>query len=250
MSSLAPVLIVTLGLAAGPSGVAEPAPDAGAERSGQVPVDGIAAIVNGEVITIGEVRRAAQLLRKTGAEREPGGCGGLGAEAVQTGRQAEAGGELSEQELTAARECLIDGALVYREARRFPQLGVDRTRVRDTYRQLLESFPDRAAFEDELDRLGLTPEAVRRDLNRQLLVSAYIDNRFRATVDIDEEEARGLYRDELAPDMRERGIEPPPFEEVSGDYVYPILREREVNRRVESWLQDLHARATIRRMYP
>lgn len=224
---------------------------AGSQELPAILVDGIAAVVNDEVISIGEVQRAALLLREAGADRPAGGCGGLGARAMSSGVTSAAdAAELPTEALDTARECLIDGTLVYREARRFPQLDVTRADVNAAYRRLQESFPDRDTFRAELDRLGLTPEGVLRDLRRQLLVTAYIETRFRATVDVDESEARAYYSEELVPGMQEEGIAPPAYEEVAEEYVLPILREREVRRRVESWLEDLRARATIRRLYP
>lgn len=221
-------------------------------RAQQQTVDGIAAVVNGEVVSIAEVVRAALLLRLHRDGRPATGCGGLGTEAVTSGDEqtAELRSEPDTDELKAALECLIDGALAFREARRFPQLDVTREQVDDAYRRLESSFTDDAAFAAALERFGLTTDGLRRDLRRQLLVAAYVDSRFRATVDIDEETARAYYREQLIPDMRARGIEPPPYEEVAEDYVLPILQEREVNRRVVSWLEDLRARATIRRLYP
>lgn len=248
-------LVLLVLMTAAPRAGASALPGAAAaldRRPPQQTADGIAAVVNGEVISIAEVVRAALLLRVHRGSRPAAGCGGLETEAAASGgdHTAELRSEPDTGELEAALECLIDGVLAFREARRFPQLDVTREQVDVAYRGLESSFPDADAFAAALERYGLTTDGLRRDLRRQLLVSAYVDSRFRATVDIDEESARAYYREQLIPDMRARGIEPPPYEEVAEDYVRPILQEREVNRRVVSWLEDLRARATIRRLYP
>lgn len=223
--------------------------------AGQHTTDGIAAIVNDEVISMGEVHRAARLLAARDADRPPLGCGGLGADAMEPpspGRSPDPPAEEAAEPggLAVALECLIDGTLVFREVRRFPQLEVTRMQVLEAYDALVEAWPSREAFERELQRAGLSPAELQRDLRRQLLVAAYVENRFRGTVDVTDEEARTYFDETLAPDMRERGIEPPPFEDVADAFVVPILREREVNRRVESWIQDLRARADIDVRYP
>lgn len=215
-----------------------------------VPVDGIAAIVNAEVISIGEVLRAAALVRDSALWNAAGACGPWAgreprAKTLRPPEQEEPAAP--GRQLSQALECLIDRTLVFREVRRFPQLDVSESEVRDAYEQVAGSFESPDAFGRELQRYGLTPDGVRSDLRLQLLIANYIDDRFRATVDISRQQARDYWEQTLAPDMRRRGIEVPSFESVTENFIIPILREREVNRRVQSWVSDLRQRATIRR---
>ena len=92
-----------------------------------VPVDGIAAIVNGEVISIGEMHRAAALVRDSALWNAAGACGPWAgreprAETLRPPEQEEPAAP--GQQLLQALECLIDRTLVFREVRRFPQLDV------------------------------------------------------------------------------------------------------------------------------
>lgn len=243
---------------------------AGAQQDAGRPVDGIAAIVNEEIISIGELERAARWLAGRPEGAPATGCGGIGARALEP-EAAEMAGETTPSPPGAPRpsgerepplspddpellertlQCLIDGALVFREMRRFPQIDVTRSLVLESYDRLVDSWASPEAFAAELHRQGLTAEELRRDLRRQLLVSAYVDSRFRATIDVGEVEARGYFEETLAPDMRSRGIEPPAYEAVAEEFVIPILRERELTRRVESWIGDLRARADIEIRYP
>jgi hypothetical protein len=236
-----------------------PAVHGQADGASVIARDGIAAIVNDEVISLGEVQRTA-LLRRDAATAGLGSTCGQGPapglrDAPADAALAPAGSRdsadaPSQEELTAALDCLIDATLVYREVRRFPQLGVTDAQVDDLMAQLQAAWESAEQLDAALLRLGLLRSEVRTDLRRQLLTAAYIDSRFRATVDISEEEAQRVWRDELVPDMRERGIEVPEFEEVAEDLVMPLLREREVNRRVQSWIGDLRTRATIDRRFP
>lgn len=280
-------VLAGLMLAPGRGSAAGPPPFAREVRTQQAPAqevrDGIAAIVNDEVISIGEVRRTALLRRDARAAglgstcgRGPAPIGGEGTPelAVPSSDPAAEGpgrpadlpadaaaptGAPTRQELVDALDCLIDATLVFREVRRFPQLGVDEEQVDALMAQLEAAWasPERPAGPDAaealdagLRQLGLLRSEVRADLHRQLLTTAYIDTRFRATVDISDEEARRAWSEELAPGMRARGIEVPPYEQVAGDLVVPLLREREVNRRVQSWIGDLRTRATIDRRFP
>ncbi len=221
--------------------------------------DGIAAVVNGEVISIGEVRRTALLAREeslgigelcaaqSGLAMEPA----LGNQpATPSPIPGASDRELSPAELQRARECLIDTRLVFREVRRFPRVGADDERIDAMMDALTAQFETPAAFAAEMRRLGMGLEEIRSDLRRQLLVGEYVDGRFRATVEITEEQARAAWAQEFVPNMETEGVPVPAFEEVANDYVIPILRQREVNRRVQSWILDLRERATIRRMYP
>lgn len=216
-------------------------------------IDGIAAVVNDEVVSIGEVRRAAAVVRESALWNVAGACAALTGDTTATSddRHATAESPGSEHDaLAAALECLIDRNLVFREVRRFPQLDVPSATIEAAVQQIADTFSSPAAWQAELRRLGLTPQSVRADLRRQMLIANYIDSRFRATVDISTERARQFFSDELAPDMRRRRIPVPSFESVAEPFVIPILREREVNRRVQSWIVDLRGRASIRRSFP
>jgi hypothetical protein len=234
--------------------LATPASGAALAQQGEV-IDGIAATVNAEVITIGEVQRAALMARE---DRQPIGrlCPGapLAGESPSAPDAAAAeavrSGPLQREELEAARECLIDTRLVFREVRRFPRIGFTQERLDAMLAALQADYASTAEFEADLRRLALTEAEVRAGLRRQMLINDYIDNRFRATVEITDEQARTAWDEEFVPDMGSRAIEIPPFAEVKDDFIVPILREREVNRRVQSWILDLRDRSTIRRMYP
>lgn len=223
----------------------------------QEPLDGIAATVNEEVISIGEVRRAALLAREDRfglgelcrGQQEPTAEIAAGAGDPAPSANAPAGA-LSAAELVRAVECLIDTRLVFREVRRFPRITATDDQIDRLVADLETEFGSAAQLGAELQRVGLTRQELRDDLRRQLLVSEYIDSRFLATVEITPERARRAWEEEFIPDMRARDIPIPAYEEVADDLLIPILQQREVNRRVQSWILDLRARATIRRNYP
>jgi len=204
-------------------------------------LDGIAAIVNDEIVSIGEVRRAALLMGPDGSDLLRPAC---------SPEVPEPAADTRQQRLAQALECLIDQRLVFREVRRFPQFDAAGKQVEALWEQVVAAYPDPQTRQAELRRLGTGESQLRADLRRQALVSAYIASRFRATAEISETEAREYFDKTLVPDMQRQGIPIPAFDSVEDEYVIPILQQREVNRRVESWIVDLRARATIERRFP
>ena len=71
-----------------------------------------------------------------------------------------------------------------------------------------------------------------------------METRFREFVDISQERITEYYEDTLAAEMLRLG-EPLPALESVADLITAILREEEVNRRVEEWIVELRDRAEI-----
>lgn len=207
-----------------------PLPPAGTQLRDARLVDRIAAIVNGEVITLAQVNRALRL-QDTDLEQTSESC------------TAAPGPQPSPE--TRMLQCMIDGLLMFQHVRRFPQFDVLAEDLEAQYQRLVDQHPSRQAFEDELQRLQLTPGEVRYDLERQALIANYIDLRYRDVVDVGDSAKRRYYDEVLGPEMERQGAAIPPFEEVADEFIEPILVEMEVNRRVEEWIADLRRRADI-----
>lgn len=199
-------------------------------------VDGIAAVVDDEVISIGQVRRTAALLQEDSVQGVFPQCSPIAATEVDA-------------QLRAALECLIDTTLVFREVRRFPQLQTTDAEI-DAALQQVRAATGGAGLDAELRRWQFSETELRDVIRRQLLVSAYVDSRFREIVQVSDEDVLRAWTDEIVPDMLARGIEVPPLGEVDDEFVRPLLQEREVNRLVQSWISDLRERATIQRRFP
>jgi hypothetical protein len=201
------------------------------DEPGQV-IDRIVAVVNGEVITLGQLERALSVYESNRLSGLVGACGIAAAGADQATRQVE------------ALDCLIDSLLVFQYVRRFPQVDVTPGQISTEFQEIATTFATRADFEDEMQRWGFTTATLRRALERQLIVDSYIDTRFREFVDIPMERVTAYYEGTLAEELRRRGEPLPPLETVS-DLIGAILREEEVNRRVEEWIIELRERAEI-----
>lgn len=198
-------------------------------------VDRIAAVVNGEVITLGQLERALRLESAprilTGGpcrpEQEDSTPGGSGDDRLQRVLQE-----------------LIDRLLVLQHVRRFPQPEITPQRVDEEMEALVACFGSPEAFREELERSGQTRASVRRDLEQQLMVVSYVQGRFGSIVEISDAEIRAYHEETLVPEMERRG-EPAPALETVVPRIRQILEQQEINRRQEQWIADLRARAEI-----
>jgi len=196
-----------------------------------VVVERIVAIVDGEVITLGQIERAVALAQEGGGDNGAPLCGRAPAPAAASFEQR-------------VLECMIDSLLMFQHVRRFPQFGVIQEQIDEAFAALVAGYESREAFEEDLERQGLTAAEVRYDLEREALVSNYIDTRYRSIVDIRDSELRRYYDEVFVPEMQRQGQPIPSFEAVA-PRIRPILSEAEVNRRVEAWIADLRRRADI-----
>lgn len=200
-------------------------------------VDRIVAVVDGEVITLGQLDRTIGRDR-TNSSIDTGICA-PGAEPVEA---AEA--ETDEGLARRVLECMIDDLLTFQYVRRFPQFDVLQDDIDAEYQRMVRQYDNRAAFEETLKRQGWTAAEVRYDLERAALVDNYVQVRYRDVIDVRESEIRRYYEDVLRPEMAREGAEMPAFDAVDG-MIEAILVGAEYNRRMDDWIADLRRRADI-----
>jgi len=213
-----------------------PAPAAwavGNDEKGQV-IDRIVAVVNGEVVTLGQLRRALSVYE---SDRLAGLAGGCNLTSANDGLDHE-------RHEMETLDCLIDGLLVFQYVRRFPQVDVTSSAISTEFQELAATYPTRQDFEAEMRRWGFTTATLRRALERQLIVDGYIETRFREFVDISQQRIIAYYEETLAAEMQRLGEPMPDMESVS-DLITAILREEEVTRRIDEWITELRERAEI-----
>ena len=203
------------------------------EEKGQV-IDRIVAVVNGEVVTLGQLQRALSVYESNRLAGLAGGCD-------LTDSIDGADRERREMETL---DCLIDSLLVFQYVRRFPQVDVTAGAISTEFQELAASYSTRQEFDAEMQRWGFTTATLRRALERQLIVESYVETRFREFVDISQERITEYYEGTLADEMQRLGEPLPAMESVS-DLITAILREEEVNRRIEEWIVELRERAEI-----
>ncbi len=203
------------------------------DEKGQV-IDRIVAVVNGEVVTLGQLQRALSVYESNRVAGMAGGCD----------LTSSIEGVDRERRKMETLDCLIDSLLVFQYVRRFPQVNVTSSAISIEFQELAASYPTRQEFDSEMQRWSFTTATLRRALERQLIVESYVETRFREYVDISQQRITGYYEETLAEEMQRLGEPLPAMESVS-DLITAILREEEVNRRVDEWIVELRERAEI-----
>lgn len=183
----------------------------------QVVVDRIVATVEGEVITLSEVRELGAFNRLTGEA------------------------QLGDRELL---QRLINQWIVVSEASasRFP--ASSQAQLDIAHDQLVAGFPSPEAHRARIRELGLDEAAIRRQLERQLLLARYLDQKYRFLVRIEEPSVEAYYREEFARRLQARGEKPPPLDSVR-EQVREILTQQEITRLAERWLDESRTRLKI-----
>ncbi len=216
-------------------------------------VDRIVAVVDGEIITLGQLDRAISGARTdfsidTGIcdpEAGTGAAAALGTGGVPTPETPGAAAPATEDVFARQMlDCMIDDMLAFQHVRRFPQFAVLQDDIDAEYQRMVQQYDNRAAFEEALKRQGLTAAEVRYDLERVALVGNYVQIRYRDVIDVGETEMRRYYEEVLRPEMARDGAEMPAFEAVN-NRIEAILAIAESNRRTEDWIADLRRRAEI-----
>jgi hypothetical protein len=182
-----------------------------------LPIDGVAARIEDDVILESEVRE-------------------LAAFQVLSDGQAKPRNELLRE--------LADQWIVRGEANtaKFPFPSADE--VENAYRQFVKQFPALEEFQKRLAAVDLTEAAVKRILAQQLYLAHFLDYRFRAAAQIDSKEVEKYYNEEFAPQLKARNETVPPLDDVE-DTIREVLVQRAINDRAEKWLEDTRQRLRI-----
>jgi hypothetical protein len=180
-------------------------------------IDGVAARIEDDIITESEVRELAAFQR------------------LVDGRSK------SREEII--RE-LADQWAVGQEAAATSYREPSAEEVNRAYEQFLKQFPSPAEFQNRLDAVGLSDAAVRRILRQQLYLSRFLDHRFRPAAQIDQKQIEAFYQDEFVPQLKKRGADIPPLDDVE-DTIREVLVERAINDRANKWLDETRERLKI-----
>jgi len=180
-------------------------------------VDAIVVRIEDDIITLSELRQLAayqQLLDGRSQSKE------------------ELRSELIEQwvvdnEATTARFPLPAETEVAREV----------ARIENTYK----SPPP---YQQRLAELGLTAEAVRRMITRQIYLARYLDYKFRSSIQVSDGAIDNYYRDHLVPELQAKGQQAPPLSDVTTQ-IRELLIEQGVNDRTAAWFEETKPRLKI-----
>lgn len=188
-----------------------------AAPAGEV-VDRIVVRIEGDIITLSEIRELAAFQHLAGRASAP---------------QPEAVLRQLIEQWIAANDAAAAGFPLP------PAADVDRE---------IEALRKRRAapgdFDARLAELRLTVKAVRRQVEREIYLERYLDYKFRPTVQIEPEAVERYYRETLVAELQARREPPPPLEKVS-EQIRELLLQQEISRRAAGWLEQTRAQVHV-----
>jgi hypothetical protein len=180
-------------------------------------IDGIAARVEGDIITESEVRELASF------------------------QQLVEGKAGSRQDVLGE---LIDQWIVRAEAVNAKYPEPSDADVEGELARLRKQFPSSEAYGTRLAELGLTDTAVRRMVRQEIYLTHFLRYKFRPAVQVDRKQIEAYYQRELLPELKKHSEAPPGLEGVE-DRIQEVLVEREINRLAARWLDETKSRLQI-----
>jgi hypothetical protein len=185
--------------------------------SGTITVDGIAARIEGDIVT------ESQLNELAGFQKLVDGKAGPRADLIRE---------------------LTDQWIVNTEAQtaRFGQPKPEE--VAQAFNELQKRFPSADEFRKQIVDAGLTETAVRRQLALQIYLARFLDYKFRPAAQVSESEVVEYYNGEFTKQAEAHGEKVPPLDDVHAD-IRRLLTEKIINQRSAKWLDEARARLRV-----
>ena len=100
------------------------------------------------------------------------------------------------------------------------------------------------AYQERLAALGLSQDAVRRMVTREIYLARYLDYKFRPSVQVSDDDIAKYYQQELGPALTAKGEKIPALNTVS-DQIREVLVQQGIDDRAASWLDQTKSRLKI-----
>jgi parvulin-like peptidyl-prolyl isomerase len=139
---------------------------------------------------------------------------------------------------------LIDDRLRFHEIDRFGFEQVPVDEIEKNVAEIRKRFPSDEAFRQKLRELGLTPQALRQVVARQLMVMTHVEEQLGPRVFVSLDDIKAYYDKVLTPEMQKRKQPVPPLDEVR-DQIRGVLREQRLNEALGKWTQELRQKADV-----
>ena len=185
-----------------------------------VTVDRIAAVVDGQVITVSEITQMVEI------------------------RFFSRLGPSADEHRREVLDALIAQALRFRDVERFGAQDITADAIEARVLEIRNRFPSEEEFAAALGRAELTLDEVRTLAKRQLQVEAYIQERFAPLVFVTTEDIEEYYRTTWVAQRRERGLSVPPLSEVREE-VRTAVRSSRLQSEIDKWTAQLRSRANV-----
>jgi peptidyl-prolyl cis-trans isomerase SurA len=105
-------------------------------------------------------------------------------------------------------------------------------------------FPSPQAYNERLAELGLTPQAAKRIVAREIYLARYLDYKFRPAVQVGDEDIAKYYKEQLVPALTAKKQTAPPLDQVT-EQIRELLVQQGVTERATSWFDETKSRLKI-----
>ena len=154
-------------------------------------------------------------------------------------------------DLNHALRLLIDQRLILQEAEKIPTIVPTQKEVTDARDELARNFPSPLAFQQRLQRVGLTSEKLDEIIEQRLKMEKYLDFRFRNFVVINQKEIADYYRDIYVPRFRSQNPgRIVPTQEQARAEIERTLTEAKIESEIDAFLGTARERAEIVTLSP
>ena len=189
-------------------------------------IDRLVAVVNRQIITLGDVEKEMKLQELDSLAGDPTGTNSLQQQKVT-------------QELLVQR--LIEQTLIREQIQQFPGLEIADEQVESQVAEIEK----KVGGAGKLAQMKVDIEAIRDRLRWQLQVMKFIDYRFRQFVIVDTKEIEAYYQNQFLPELQKRNVPSAPELAQVEEKIRKILTEEKLNTQVDEWLSSLRKDATI-----
>jgi hypothetical protein len=192
-------------------------------------IDRIVAVVNQQVITLGDVEQEEKF-QDLGLVADP-----LAEDRKETQK-------LIQSEIIHK---LIQQRLIRDQVLSFPGSEVNSSEVERQMEALKQKWGGEQQFQRMLAGDDISLDGLRQRLEWQMQVLKFLDSRFRQFVVVEPKEIEEYYTKEFLPELAKRGETiNPPLTQVE-EQIRQIIAEDKINAEVDSWLKSLTQSATI-----
>lgn len=139
---------------------------------------------------------------------------------------------------------LVEQRLRFHEIDRygFEQVPVDM--IEKNVAAIRARFPNDEAFRKALRDLGLTQQALRQLVARQLMVLTHVEEQLGPRVFVSLDDITQYYRTTYTQDMQKQKLPVQPLDDVR-EQIRTILKENRLNKELDKWTEELRRKADI-----
>ena len=141
---------------------------------------------------------------------------------------------------TTFRRRILDELVEQRNG--FVQVPVDM--IEKNVAAIRARFPNDEGFRKALRDLGLTQQALRQLVARQLMVLTHVEEQLGPRVFVSLDDITQYYRTTYTQDMQKQKLPVQPLDDVR-EQIRTILKENRLNKELDKWTEELRRKADI-----